>query len=147
MPMRIFFTSVQKRRIQGSIGLTFGNYWSGAATALQTGLSYKLPPNFLISFNANQTFASLPQGDFVARIYSAQVNYAVSPFLTFSNLIQFDNRSGNLGLQSRVRWTIEPGNDLFFVVGQGWVQDFERGYRFRRQDSRLATKLQYTFRF
>jgi len=76
------------------------------------------------------------------------VQYAVSPFLTFSNLIQFDNRSGNLGLQSRVQWTIEPGNEIFFVFGQGWVQDIERGYRdFRRQDSRLATKLQYTFRF
>ena len=75
----------------------------------------------------------------------------MSPFLSFSNLIQFDNRSGNLGLQSRVHWTIEPGNEIFFVFGQGWVQDLERGYdfrrRFRRQDSRLATKLQYTFRF
>jgi len=47
-----------------------------------------------------------------------------------------------------VHWTIEPGNEVFFVFGQGWVQDLERGYReFRRQDSRLATKLQYTFRF
>ena len=148
MPMRIFFTSAQKRRVQGSIGLTFGNYWSGTAQSLRTGISYKLPPNFLVSFNADQTFANLPEGDFVARIYSSEVNYAVSPFLTFSNLIQFDNRSGNLGLQSRVHWTIEPGSDLFFVFGQGWVQDLERGYReFRRQDSRLATKLQYTFRF
>ena len=148
MPMRIFFTSAQKRRVQGSIGLTFGNYWSGTAQTLRTGISYKLPPNFLVSFNADQTFANLPEGDFVARIYSSEVNYAVSPFLTFSNLIQFDNRSGNLGLQSRVHWTIEPGSDLFFVFGQGWVHDLERGYReFRRQDSRLATKLQYTFRF
>ena len=148
MPMRIFFTSAQKRRVQGSIGLTFGNYWSGTAQSLRTGISYKLPPNFLVSFNADQTFASLPEGEFVARIYSSEVNYAVSPFLTFSNLIQFDNRSGNLGLQSRVHWTIEPGSDLFFVFGQGWVHDLERGYReFRRQDSRLATKLQYTFRF
>ena len=151
MPMRIFFTSAQKRRLQGSIGLRFGSYWSGTAQEVRTGLSYKLPPNFLISFNADQTFASLPEGDFVARIYSSQVNYAVSPFLSFSNLIQFDNRSGNLGLQSRVHWTIEPGNEVFFVFGQGWVQDLERGYdfrrRFRRQDSRLATKLQYTFRF
>ncbi len=148
MPMRIFFTSAQKRRVQGSIGLRFGNYWSGTAKEIQTGLSYKLPPNFLISFNANQTFASLPEGDFIARIYSSQVSYAASPFLSFSNLIQFDNRSGNLGLQSRVHWTIEPGNEIFFVFGQGWVQDLERGYRdFRRQDSRLATKLQYTFRF
>ena len=146
-PWRIFFTSAQKRRVQGSIGVTFGSFWSGTATAIQTGLSYKFPPRFLISLNTNQTFASLPQGTFIARIYSSQVNYAVSPFLSFSNLIQFDNRSGKLGLQSRVRWTVEPGNDVFFIFGQGWVQDLDRGYDFRRQDSRLATKLQYTFRF
>ena len=146
-PWRIFFTSAQKRRIQGSIGLSFGSFWSGTAKTIETGLSYKLPPRFSISLNTNQTFARLPQGNFIARIYSSQVNYAVSPFLSFSNLIQFDNRSENLGLQSRVRWTVEPGNDIFFIFGQDWVQDLERGYDFRRQDSRLATKIQYTFRF
>ena len=146
-PWRIFFTTAQKRRLQGSIGITFGNFWSGTAETIQTGLSYKVPPRFLISFNTNQTFARLPEGNFVARIVSSRVDYAVSPFLSFSNLIQFDNRSGNLGLQSRVRWTVRPGNDLFFIFGQGWVQDLGGGYDFRRQDTRLATKFQYTFRF
>ena len=146
-PWRIFFTSAQKRRIQGSIGFNFGNFWSGTAKVIQTGLSYKFPPYFSISLNTNQTFASLPQGSFIARIYSSRVDYAASPFLSVSSLIQFDNRSENLGLQSRVRWTIEPGNDVFFIFGQGWVQDVERGYDFRRQDSRLAMKFQYTIRF
>ena len=146
-PWRIFFTSAQKRRIQGSIGFNFGNFWSGTAKMIQTGLSYKFPPYFSISLNTNQTFASLPQGSFIARIYSSRVDYAASPFLSVSSLIQFDNLSGNLGLQSRVRWTIEPGNDVFFIFGQGWVQDLERGYDFRRQDSRLAMKFQYTIRF
>ena len=146
-PMRIFFTSAQKRKLQGSIGLTFGNFWSGTAKTLQTGLRYQLPPKFVISLNSNQTFAQLPEGNFVARIFSTQINYAVSPFLSFANLIQFDNRSGNLGLQSRVRWTLEPGNDLFFIFGQGWIQEMGGFYDFRQQDSRLATKLQYTFRF
>ena len=146
-PWRIFFTSAQKRRIQGSIGFNFGNFWSGTAKVIQTGLSYKFQPYFSISLNTNQTFASLPQGSFIARIYSSRVDYAASPFLSVSSLIQFDNRSENLGLQSRVRWTIEPGNDVFFIFGQGWVQDLERGYGFRRQDSRLAMKFQYTIRF
>ncbi len=146
-PWRIMFMSAQKRRIHGRVGFNFGNFWSGTATVIETALTYKLPPWLSISLNTNQTFASLPQGDFIARIYSAQVNYAVSSFLSLSNLIQFDNRSGNLGVQSRVRWTIEPGNDVFFIFGQGWVQDLERGYDFRRQDSRLAMKFQYTFRF
>ncbi len=146
-PLRIFFTSAQKRKLQGSIGLTFGNFWSGTAKTVQTGFRYQLPPKFSISLNTNQTFAQLPQGNFIARIISTQVNYTVSPFLSFSNLVQFDNRSGNLGLQSRVRWTLKPGNDVFFIFGQGWVQELGGFYDFRQQDSRLATKLQYTFRF
>lgn len=146
-PFGFFFSSAQKRRLQASFGITYGNFWSGTQKAIRTGISYKLPPKFTINFQTNQTFANLPQGNFVARILSSQINYAVSPFLSFSNFIQFDNRSSNLGLQSRVRWTIEPGNDFFFIFGQGWVQELTRGYDFRQQDTRLATKLQYTFRF
>ena len=147
-PMRIFVTSAQKRKLQGSLGLTFGDFWSGKAKTIQTGLRYQLPPKFVISLNSNQTFAQLPQGNFVARIFRLQVNYSVSPFLSFSNLAQFDNRSGNLGIQSRVRWTLKPGNDLFFIFGQGWIQeDLDGFYDFRQRDSTLATKFQYTFRF
>ncbi len=146
-PLRIFFTSAQKRRLQGSIGITFGSFWSGDAETVSAGLRYSAPPRLTISVNTNQTFARLPQGDFVARIHRAEVNYAVSPRLSFANLVQFDNRSGNLGFQGRVRFTLEPGNDLFFIFGQGWVQELgERGTDFRQQDSRLALKAQYTFR-
>lgn len=139
--------TAQKRRLQGSVNWSFGTYWSGHADTLQTGLSYKIPPFFFISFNTNQTFARLPQRNFVARIISSQVNYAVSPFLSFSNLIQYDNQSRNLGWQSRVRWIFRPGNDLFFVFSQGWIQDAGGGYRFTMQDSKMSAKLQYTFRF
>ncbi len=146
-PLRVFFSSAQKRRLQGSLGISFGSFWSGSAESVNVGVRYSAPPRLTISLNTNQTFARLPQGDFVARIHRAQINYAVSPNLSFSNLIQFDNRSGNLGFQGRVRWTLEPGNDLFFIFGQGWVQELgERGADFRRQDSKLAVKAQYTLR-
>ena len=146
-PFRIFFSSAQKRRLQGSISIVFGSFWSGTVKTIETGLSYKVPPHFSINLDTNHTFARLPEGNFVARIVSSRVDYALSPFLSFSNLIQFDNRSRNLGLQSRVRWTVQPGNDLFFIFGQDWLQDLEGGYDFRRRDTRLATKFQYTFRF
>ncbi len=146
-PLRVFFSSAQKRRLQASLGIGFGSFWSGSAESVNVGVRYSAPPRLTISLNTNQTFARLPQGDFVARIHRAQINYAVSPLLSFSNLIQFDNRSGNLGFQGRVRWTLEPGNDLFFIFGQGWVQELgERGSDFRRQDSKLAVKAQYTLR-
>ena len=145
-PIGFNFVSAQKRPLQGNLGMSFGNFWSGTAKTVTAGLRYQLPPKFTISLSTNQTFARLPQGNFVARIVTSQINYNVSPFLSFANLIQYDNRSGNLGLQSRVRWTLDPGNDLFFIFGQGWVQDITGGYDFRQQETRLATKIQYTFR-
>jgi hypothetical protein len=139
--------TAQKRRLQGSIGTSFGTYWSGHAETLTTGLTYKIPPRVTASFNTNFTFARLPQGDFIARILSAQVSFTASPLLLFSNLVQYDNRSRNLGWQSRIRWTLEPGNDLFFVFSQGWIEDPADRYSFRAQDSKVSAKFQYTARF
>jgi hypothetical protein len=101
----------------------------------------------MVNASSDYTFARLPQGNFVARIYTTQISYAASPFLSFSNLIQYDNQSRNLGWQSRIRWILRPGNDIFFVFNQGWVQDPAHNYRFAAQDRKVSAKLQYTFRF
>jgi hypothetical protein len=136
-----------KRRLQGQVKWTFGTFWSGRADELQTSVTFKLPPRLTLSTSLNQTFARLPEGDFTARILSSQVNYSASPFLALSNLIQYDNRSRNLSWQSRIRWTMQPGNDLFVVVNQGWIHDSDdRRFRFDPHDTQLSTKVQYTFR-
>ena len=116
---------------------------------LTTNITFKLPPWFTVSLITNQTFARLPEGDFVARIFSSNISYAASPTLSFSNLVQYDNRSRNLGWQSRMRWTLQPGSDLFFAFRQGWIQEVQdRGnLRFRTEDSKLSGKFQYSFRF
>lgn len=144
---RSSFVSSAQRRVSGNVSYAFGNYWSGTAQQMTAGAAYRVAPNFQASVSANQTFARLPQGNFTARIFSANLNYSFSPFLTFSNLLQYDNASHNLGWQSRARWTLKPGNDLFFIFGQGWIQDDAGGYHFKAQDTKIVTKLQYTFRF
>jgi hypothetical protein len=142
-------STAAKRPLSGSINLTYGNYWSGKAEQVTTSLVYKLPPRFTIGVSTNQTFARLPEGHFIARIFTSNVSYAASPMLSLSNLVQYDNRSRNLGWQSRVRWTLQPGSDLFFAFSQGWIQE-EGGrdhLRFRTQDSKVSAKFQYSFRF
>jgi hypothetical protein len=140
-------STAAKRRLSGSINLTYGNYWSGKAEQLTTSLVYKLPPRFTIGVSTNQTFARLPEGHFVARIFTANVSYAATPSLSLSNLVQYDNRSRNMGWQSRVRWTLRPGNDVFFAFNQGWIQEDGGNLRFRTQDSKVSAKFQYSFRF
>lgn len=145
------FSTASKRRLSGSVNVYWGNYWSGAAEQVTTAITYKVPPRLTITVNTNHTFASLPEGNFTARILSSKVSYAASPSLSFSNLVQYDNRSRNLGWQSRVRWTLRPGNDLFFAYQQGWIEtETETGSRTRRfkaEDNKLSAKFQYSFRF
>jgi hypothetical protein len=101
--------SASRRRFEVRATWWLGTYWSGRADEVELSLRYKLPPRFVVNFSTEQTFAELPQGDFVARVNTVRVDYALSPFLTFFNLIQYDNASRNLGWQSRIRWTLDPG--------------------------------------
>lgn len=144
---RFEINTASKHRWKFDNAWWFGSYWSGHAHQLATSFQYKAAPHLLTSVGMDQTFARLKEGNFVARIFTARVDYSVSPFLTFFNLMQFDNESRNLGWQSRVRWIIKPGNEVFIVFNQGWLQDEQGGFRFRATNTRLAGKLQYTFRF
>ena len=56
---------------------------------MNASITFRLPPRFTFSLSTNQTFAHLTEGDFIARIVTANVSYAASPRLSFSNLIQY----------------------------------------------------------
>ena len=139
--------SASKRALEARLTWWFGNYYSGTANEVRVVLNYKFQPHLQVSLDANQTFARLPQGNFVARVLGLRVNYSFTPFITVFNLIQYDTASHNLGWQSRLRWITRPGNDIFLVLNQGWQQDEHGGLHFSPADTKLAAKAQYTLRF
>ncbi|MDQ3624644.1 MAG: hypothetical protein M3463_19525 [Verrucomicrobiota bacterium] len=49
-----------------------------------------------------------------------------------------------LGFNSRLKWIVQPGNDIYLVFNKSF--DVEDG-RFRSSSSEIATKLVWTFRF
>ena len=69
---------------------------------------------------------------------------AFSPELTWGAVAQYDNLSQYVSFNSRVRWTWQPGNDVFFVVNQGWAYDMARFTRLGRD---VILKVGATFRF
>ncbi len=144
---RLEVNTAAKRRWQVDEAWWFGGFYSGHSEEFETGLSYKVAPHFQIRLGLDQTFARLKEGTFVTRIVEMRTNYSFTPFLTVSNLVQFDNESRNLGWQSRVRWILRPGNELFVVFNQGWLQNERGGFNFKATGTRVAGKIQYTFRF
>jgi hypothetical protein len=140
------FSTAGRRMLSGGLTVAWGDYWSGNAEQVNANMTFRVAPKFTFTLSTNQTWAELPEGNFTARIFTSNINYTSSPRLAFSNLLQYDNRSRNLGWQGRVRWTLRPGDDIFFVVNQGWIREPGEELRFRPGDRKLSAKVQYAFR-
>jgi len=61
-----------------------------------------------------------------------------------ATISQYDNRSDSVGFNSRLRWTLRPGNDLVLVWNHGW--DYEDD-RFDNGTGEGVLKIGTTFRF
>ena len=102
--------------------------------------------NLRFELSADRNDISLVEGDFHTQIFALSADFNFSPRISWANLVQYDNESNILGLQSRFRWILKPGNDLFVVVNRGWEDIGEVGNRFRNAFDRGSVKFQYTFR-
>ena len=65
-----------------------------------------------------------------------------------TSFIQYDTDSRNLGSNTRLRWTIRPGNDLFIVWNRAWEKLVLNPRELSLIPDRelLAVKLRWTFR-
>ena len=79
-------------------------------------------------------------------ILTLKADYNVTANLSWANLAQYDNESMVAGLQSRFRWILQPGNDLFLIINRGWLRTLDES-RFQPLFDRASVKLQYTVRF
>ena len=89
---------------------------------------------------------TLAEGHFATRLYRVVGETHVSPFIAITNNIQYDSQSRVLGWQSRFRWIVTPGSDVYLVYTHNWRDDALLD-RFSTLDNRLASKILYTYRF
>ena len=101
-------------------------------------------PGLLIGTQWEQDDVRLPEGDFSARVFRQRAEWQLSPWISTTAIVQFDNVSSITGLFARFRWTLRPGSDLFAVYTHNW-QSLD-GRRFTLERS-ATTKINYTHRF
>lgn len=137
--------TADKRWWMGHCHFGWGSYYNGNQKSVE--MEFTLKPNDHISLEvgADRKQINLEQGKFYTQIFSAQAAYNFSPDISWSNLVQYDNVSRILGFQSRFRWILTPGSDLYLVMNRGWFRTFDRDFISTYDQG--TVKLQYTFRF
>jgi len=132
------------RPVGASFRLRLGDYYSGTRSDYRGELNWRPSRYFTATAAYELRNVRLAEGDFDVRIASAIIKIAITPDLTWNTVVQYDNISKQVGLNSRIRWTWRPGDDLYLVVNQGW--DYDNG-RFRQPSSQIILKAAATFRF
>lgn len=108
----------------------------------------------LVEWRASRFFSSsvswqlqqvrLPQGDFDVRLASANAVYTFSPDLQLSLLAQYDNFSDSLGVNLRLKWIVQPGNEVYFIVNEGYDTSLDH---LRPVQNDTSMKAAWTYRF
>jgi len=137
------------RPVQFGATTWFGTFFDGHLTQWQNYLKWTSPKGKVqLDFEVENDYGHLPQGNFVQRLWSVQGAYAWSPNLVLSSFVQYDTESQNIGTNTRLRWTIKPGNDLFIVWNRGWQRLMlnPQETSIVPQSDFIAVKLRWTFR-
>jgi hypothetical protein len=121
-----------------------GDFFDGDRLDLELWAELRPSPHFFLSVGWERNDVDLPGGAFVVNIVQSRVDLLLTPDIAWTNFIQWDDVTDSFGINSRLRWIVEPGNELFLVLNQAF--DTTDG-RFDGTSTELTTKLGWTFRF
>ncbi len=122
-----------------------GSFYTGSSDELTGSVSWRKSARLTTALEMRQYWVRLEQGSFDTSLALIRLNYFFSPRLSVTNFVQYDTDSRNVGLQSRLRWILQPGQEVYFVLNHEWQENPMDRFEARRTDARA--KLNYTFRF
>ena len=139
------FAFSRNRPFSGRLSYEGGGWYNGRKQAVSVSSSWHPSANLEVGCQYRENRIRLPSGNATTRVETLNVNYDFSPDLRLATLVQADNVTDNLGLQSRFRWIHSDGRELFFVVNSSWLEEEEGTLVPVEQD--FTVKLVYALRF
>ncbi len=143
---RLFVSTANRRPISVNSSMELGEFYSGTRRENQINLNLRVRPGLFFFLTGQLNVVKLPEGHFSTRLFRFVAETHLSPFVGITNNVQYDTQSALVGWQSRFRWILTPGNDLYVVYTHNWRDDPLEN-RFATLDRRLASKVLYTYRF
>ncbi len=127
----------------------FGTFYDGRLLQQENYLRFTdRTGRWQAGVSSDQNFGTLKEGSFVLRLMQLNLTYAYNPNVVWTNFLQYDTESQNIGNNMRLRWTLKPGNDLFLVWNRGWQRLLlsRNDLSIVPDKDVLAVKMRWTFR-
>ncbi len=113
---QIAYAIGQQRRVNGQVTVKRGQYFGGDLTTVElTQGRIAVLPQMSVEPTVSFNWIDTPYGAFQTNLALARVNYAFSPRMFFSGLLEYDSASDSFASNLRFRWEYSPGSELFVV--------------------------------
>jgi len=132
-----------KRKVSGQVTWWFGRFYEGTLAQFKVDMTWKPSESFALDLAGEYNTADLPFGEFTQELVSGRVKINFTPNLQVKSLIQYDNKTRDVGTNTRLRWIFHPLGDLFLVYNHNLM---DIGNRWVKTSNQFMLKVQYTFR-
>jgi len=142
----LYLQAGELRKVFGELTLRDGDFYTGTRSSVGGAIGWRPSMHFMTRLGYEINDVELPQGDFTARLIQLRTDVVFSATMSWVTLIQYDNDSESIGINSRLHWIPEAGREAFLVLNHG-LQDLDRDNSFKSATADLTLKYSYTFRF
>ena len=143
---RVDFSSGNQRRFSGRFSYESGDFYDGRKVSMNPGIAWRPSSHFVLEVQYQMNDVELPYGAFVSRLSRLRTDVVFSSTLSWVNLLQWDNDTDEIGINSRLHWIPQAGREIYFVVNHN-LQDHDEDGTFHSREADVIAKLNYTFRF
>jgi len=136
----------QERELAPSLSVEEGSFYGGDKLTVEAGIDWRPNSRWYLSANYEYNDIELPVGEFTTRLIQLRANVAFNVRWSWVNLLQYDNFSDTVGVNSRLRFNPRAGENLYIV----WNHSSDALSAFSGLTSRgaeLTIKYSRTFRF
>ena len=166
--LNISVRSGDQRAIGGGFFVNDGEFYDGERFGVTTFIGWRPSPHFRTNLNYQYNEISFPgKGDdllpsglprcttldcaFVTRVARLSLETIFSSRWSWVNLMQYDNVSRTIGINSRLHWIPQAGREAFLVLNHNLRDDPldpDHDFNdFHTSFSEFTVKYSYTFRF
>ncbi|BBB31990.1 conserved hypothetical protein [Thermotomaculum hydrothermale] len=145
---RIEINMPRSKSLQFGGRVWFGDFYNGRLNQWETYMQWSNTDGSIqLTVEAENDYGYLPEGNFIERLWQVKLIYAFNPDFVISSYTQYNYSSGEIGMNNRIRYTIEPGKDIFFVWNYNWQRfDGESLFNSRLTGNQIAVKIRWTWR-
>jgi len=140
------------RNFSGGLWISAGDYYDGQRIALGPSLEWRVNNHLAFEIEVDYSKYKFPGAEATTRQVTLENEIAFNSSWSLLTLVQYDNLSKEVGINSRLRYNRAAGQDFWLVLNHN-MREFEaddpeyRSNNFRSVETVVALKFRYTFRF